>query len=189
MISHQDLVEISLDLTRSHLILDGSGKISSDLARSRRVSLDFVKYRVHPKPMTSIRRLESTNPPLYWVGYGLKNSPPDLRRVGCGLGKNPTCSTCEQPHSQPTYKRVGFHGSIFRWMGISFKWSWKLMETIEKCWKVARFHPICPKSSLGFGGGFMGSIDFSAKLCYESPDLVCLCRIWLFWSPKSFKSS
>ena len=165
MISHQDLVEISLDLTRSHLILDGSGKISSDLARSRRVSLDFVKYRVHPKPMTSIRRLESMNPPLYWVGYGLKNSPPDLRRVGCGLGKNPTCSTCGQPHSQPTYKRVGFHGSIFRWMGISFKWSWKLMETIEKCWKVARFHPICPKSSLGFGGGFMGSIDFSAKLC------------------------
>ena len=38
MIFYHDLAETSLDPTGSHRILDGSGKISPDLARSRRVS-------------------------------------------------------------------------------------------------------------------------------------------------------
>ena len=39
MISSHDLAEISLDLTRSHRILDGFGKISLDLGRFRWLSI------------------------------------------------------------------------------------------------------------------------------------------------------
>ena len=51
--------------------------------------------------------------------------------------------------------------------------------------KSAISRPIWPRS----GEDFVKSDYFSSKSCRESLDLVYLCRIWLFWSPKSAKSS
>ena len=53
VISPHDLAEISPDPTRSHQMLDGSGKISSDLVRSRHVSANSNDYWFHPKLTTT----------------------------------------------------------------------------------------------------------------------------------------
>ena len=53
-----------------------------DLARSHRVLKHSGHNRVHPKPTTTRQQLEPTNPLLLPVGYGLKNYPPNLVRVG-----------------------------------------------------------------------------------------------------------
>ena len=68
-----------------------------DLARSRRVSKHSGDNQVHQKPTTTRRQPELMNPLLLRVGCRLKNHPPDLVRVDCGLGKNPTCPTHGQP--------------------------------------------------------------------------------------------
>ena len=39
------------------------------------------------------------------------------------------------------------------------------------------------------GEDFIKANDFSLKSCRKSPDLVYLCQIWLFWSPKFAKSN
>ena len=99
MISHHDLPEISLEPTGSYWILGGSGKISLDLATSRRISKHSDDNRVHLKPTTTRRQPKPMNPLLLRVGCALKNHPPDLVQVSCGLGKNPTRPTHGQPYT------------------------------------------------------------------------------------------
>ena len=67
--------------------------------RSRCVSKHSGDNRVHLKPTTTRRQPEPMNPLLLWVGCELKNHPPDLVQVNCGLGKNPTCPTHGQPYT------------------------------------------------------------------------------------------
>ena len=67
--------------------------------RSRCVSKHSGDNRVHLKPTTTRRQPEPMNPLLLWVGCELKNHPPDLVQVNCGLGKNPTRPTHGQPYT------------------------------------------------------------------------------------------
>ena len=94
------------DPTGSHRILDGSSKISPDLVRFRRISKHSVDNRVHLKPTTTRWQPKPTNPLLLWVDCELKNHPPDLVRVGCRLGKNPTRLTHGQPYPWPLHSKV-----------------------------------------------------------------------------------
>ena len=41
------------------------------------------------------------------------------------------------PNPQPTCKRVRFHGSVFRQVGIDFEWSWNPPKTFENQWDLA----------------------------------------------------
>ena len=60
-----DLVEISTDPMSSHQILDRSGRISLDLARSRGVSVDSSDFQFHSKTTTTCWQHEPTKSLLY----------------------------------------------------------------------------------------------------------------------------
>ena len=92
MISHHYLVEILPDPTRSHWILDGSGKISLDLARSRCILKDFSEIgftQNRPPPTSDSNRrihycygsVAGEKPPTQTVTgqlrVGQKPDPPD----------------------------------------------------------------------------------------------------------------
>ena len=87
--------------------LVGSDEISlnlewiwQDLVGFGEISTRFEGFRwdwFHLKPTTTCRWSEPTNLLLLRVDYELKNHPPKLLRVDCGLGKNSTHSTYGQP--------------------------------------------------------------------------------------------
>ena len=69
------------------------------------------------------------------------------------------------------------------------------LKPTENHWKSARSHRISPNPTkiqwdlAEFGRDFFKFDDFSPKSCWESLDLLYLCRIWLFWLTKFVKSS
>ena len=82
-------------------------------------------------------------------------------------------------------KRVRFRGSVFRRVASVSGEVETRRKTQKKQPKSAISRPIRPRSD----EDFVKSDYFSPKSCRESLDLVYLCRIWLFWLPKSAKSS
>ena len=89
------------NLGRSDRISSDLGWIWQDLTGSGKMSPHFEGFRwdrFHSKPTTTRQRPELTNLLMLRIGWGLKNHPPELLRVGCGLGKNPTRPTHGQPY-------------------------------------------------------------------------------------------
>ena len=77
-----------------------SRRIQLDLTGSwmaRRVSKDSSDNRVHPKPTTTRRQSEPTNPLLLWVGCGLKNDHPILYGSVAGWAKTRPARPMDSP--------------------------------------------------------------------------------------------
>ena len=67
---------------------------------ARRISKCSSDNRVHPKPTTTRRRSEPTNPLLLWVGCGLKNDHPILYGSVAGWEKTRPARPMDSPKHQ-----------------------------------------------------------------------------------------
>ena len=120
-----------------------------------------------------------------------------MSRAIHGSGGSGLCLTCNRPvrdqvSKNPTYnrpiKRFRFRGlDVCRVGSVSGE-----AETRRKPLKIGEILPDLAKirwDLAGSGRDFFNSDDFSPKPCWESPDLLYLCQIWLFWLTKSAKLS
>ena len=116
-------------------------------------------------------------------------------KVGVSTGR--AGRVCAQPANRPVEDRVAdsqpatdpLRGSVFagRFAGGCHRFRVR-PKPDGKLRKTAKIGEISPDPAK-FREDFVKSDYFSPKSCRESLDLVYLCRIYLFWSPKSTKSS